>query len=46
VAKNIRSIVIDVARARVTCGTKLDVATDGPLSVTLLGCGGAPQTFG
>jgi hypothetical protein len=46
VGKNIASIVVDVARAGVTCDVKLDVASDGPLSVTLLGCGGAPQTFG
>jgi hypothetical protein len=46
VAKNIRSITIDPARAKVTCSAKLDVQSDGPLSVRLLGCGGAPQTFG
>lgn len=45
-ARNIGSIVIDVARAKVSCNAKLDVTSDGPLSVTLLGCGGAPQTFG
>jgi len=45
-AKNIRSVTIDVQRAKVSCGAKLDVKSDGPLSVTLLGCGGAPQTFG
>jgi hypothetical protein len=45
-AKNIGSVVIDVARAKVSCNAKLDVKSDGPLSVTLLGCGGAPQTFG
>jgi hypothetical protein len=45
-ARNIRSIVIDVQRARVACGVKLDVQTDGPFSVTLLGCGGSPQNFG
>lgn len=36
---------IDVARAKVSCDTKVDVTSDGPLSVTLLGCGGAPRTF-
>jgi hypothetical protein len=46
VARNIRSITVDVARAGVSCNAKLDVASDGPLSVTLLGCPGAPQTFG
>ena len=45
-AQNIRSVTIDVARAKVSCGAKLDVKTDGPLSVTLLGCGKTPQTFG
>jgi predicted esterase len=45
-ARNIGSIVIDVARAKVSCNAKLDVRSDGPLSVTLLGCGGDPQTFG
>jgi hypothetical protein len=43
VARNIGSVVIDVSRAQVTCDAKLDVSTDGPLSVTLLGCGGAPH---
>jgi hypothetical protein len=45
-AKNIGAVVIDVARAKVTCNAKLDVKSDGPLSVTLLGCGGGPRTFG
>jgi hypothetical protein len=45
-ATNIGSITIDPQRAKVSCGAKLDVKSDGPLSVTLLGCGGAPQTFG
>ena len=45
-AKNIKSLTIDPQRAKVSCDTKLKVKTDGPLSVTLLGCGGAPQTFG
>lgn len=45
-AKNIKAVVIDVQRAKVSCGVKLDVKSDGPLSVTLLGCGAAPQTFG
>ncbi|HEV7687134.1 MAG TPA: hypothetical protein VGQ80_11220 [Acidimicrobiia bacterium] len=46
VAKNIRSITIDVARAGLSCNAKLDMASDGPVSVTLLGCGGPPRTFG
>lgn len=45
-ARNIGAIVVDVSRAKVSCNAKLDVTSDGPLSVTLLGCGGAPQTFG
>ena len=44
-AKNIGSLTIDPQRAKVSCNAKLDVKTDGPLSITLLGCGGAPQTF-
>jgi hypothetical protein len=44
-AKNIRAVTIDGQRARVSCGAKLEVQSDGPLSVTLLGCPGAPQTF-
>jgi hypothetical protein len=45
-ATNIRSVTIDPQRARVSCRAKLDVKSDGPLSVTLLGCGGQPQAFG
>ncbi|HEY3241553.1 MAG TPA: hypothetical protein VGL92_18475, partial [Acidimicrobiia bacterium] len=45
VARNIRTVIIDVQRARVACGAELDVKTDGPLTVTLLGCGGS-QSFG
>ncbi|HET6817020.1 MAG TPA: hypothetical protein VFH66_07335 [Mycobacteriales bacterium] len=37
-AKNLRSLTIDVARARVTCGVKLVVHTDGPLTINLAGC--------
>ncbi|HET7310923.1 MAG TPA: hypothetical protein VFJ17_06315 [Mycobacteriales bacterium] len=37
-AKNLQSMTIDVARARVTCGVKLDVHTDGPLVIHLAGC--------
>ena len=44
-AKNIGAITIDPQRANVTCDAELDVRSDGPLSVTLLGCGGAPQIF-
>ena len=38
-ARNLRSLTIDVARARVTCGVRLAVHTDGPLTVRLAGCG-------
>jgi hypothetical protein len=43
-AKNISALTIDPQRAKVSCDAKLDVRSDGPLTVTLLGCG-APQTF-
>jgi predicted esterase len=45
-ATNIRSVTIDPQRARVSCHATLDVKSDGPLSVTLLGCPGPPQSFG
>jgi hypothetical protein len=38
-AKNIGAVTIDPGRARVTCRAAFDVTTDGPLSVTLAGCG-------
>jgi hypothetical protein len=38
-AKNLRSLTIDIARARVTCGVKLIVHTDGPLTIRLPACG-------
>ncbi|HEY2603148.1 MAG TPA: glucodextranase DOMON-like domain-containing protein [Thermoleophilaceae bacterium] len=44
-AKNIAALTIDPARAHVTCGAALSVITDGPVSVTLAGCG-RTQTFG
>lgn len=37
-ATNIRSVTIDVKRARVSCAAKLNVTSDGPLAVTLVGC--------
>lgn len=43
-AKNISALTIDPQRAKVTCDAKLEVASDGPLTVQLLGCGG-PQEF-
>jgi hypothetical protein len=36
---NLRSLTIDVARAGLTCAAKLTVKTDGPVAVTLGGCG-------
>ena len=37
--KNLRTVTVDVARAGLTCGTKLEVTTDGPVQVVLAGCG-------
>ncbi len=42
---NLRSVTIDAARARLSCGTPLQVKTDGPVTVTLTGCG-KTQHFG
>jgi hypothetical protein len=36
---NLRTATIDMARAGLTCGAKLTVKTDGPVAVTLGGCG-------
>jgi hypothetical protein len=36
---NLRSLTVDTARAGLTCNAKLSVKTDGPVSVTLAGCG-------
>ena len=38
-ATNIATAAIDVARARVDCNAKINVTTDGPIAITLLGCG-------
>ncbi|HUS24583.1 MAG TPA: hypothetical protein VM369_06515, partial [Candidatus Binatia bacterium] len=38
-ATNVSSVTIAPARARVDCSARLDVTTDGPLTVTLEGCG-------
>jgi predicted esterase len=43
--QNVGSVTIDPSRARVTCGATLNVKTDGPLTVTLAGCG-RTQSFG
>ena len=45
-ATNIGTLTIDPHRAKVSCNAKLDVKSDGPLKITLLGCGGGPHTFG
>jgi C-terminal binding-module, SLH-like, of glucodextranase len=38
-ATNVSSATIDVARAHVDCGVDLHVTSDGPLTLTLAGCG-------
>ncbi len=35
---NLRSLTVAVGRAKLSCDAKLDVTTDGPLTVTLAGC--------
>ena len=37
-ATNLGTVVVDVARAGVSCAAALDVTTDGPLRVVLSGC--------
>jgi hypothetical protein len=37
-ATNIGAITIDPAAARVSCDVKLDVHSDGPIKVTIIGC--------
>lgn len=44
-AENISALTIDPSRAHVSCGAALNVKTNGPVSVTLAGCG-RTQTFG
>ena len=38
-AKNLASATVDMRRARLSCGARLDVTTDGPLTLRLGGCG-------
>jgi hypothetical protein len=38
-ATNVARVVVDITRARVTCGVHLRVTSDGPLDVVLSGCG-------
>ncbi len=42
-ARNISSITIDPAQAKVTCNADLRVKTDGPLTVRMRGCGADRQ---
>ncbi len=37
-ATNIATATIDPSRARVDCNAKLNIVTDGPISITLAGC--------
>jgi hypothetical protein len=37
-ATNIRAVTIDPKAARITCHTKLEIHSDGPIKVTLKGC--------
>lgn len=37
-AKNVGSLTIDPVAARVDCNAKIDITSDGPLAVRLLGC--------
>jgi predicted esterase len=37
-AENLRSLQVAVRRARLSCDARLDVTTDGPLTVKLAGC--------
>ena len=39
-ATNLSAVTIDPRRARVDCNAKVNVTSDGPLVVTLAGCGG------
>jgi hypothetical protein len=41
---NVKALTIDVARAHVDCNVKLNVTSDGPVAVTLAGCGFAAAT--
>jgi predicted esterase len=38
-AENLAQVVVHTGRARLSCDPQLDVTTDGPLSLTLAGCG-------
>ena len=38
-AENLAEVVVHAGRARLSCDPELDVTTDGPLTLTLAGCG-------
>jgi hypothetical protein len=38
-ATGVAAVTIDPVRARISCSASLDVQTDGPLAVTITGCG-------
>jgi len=42
-ATNVATVTIDPVRARVTCDATVNVVSDGPLTVTLLGCPVEPE---
>jgi hypothetical protein len=42
-ATNIAAATIDVSRARVDCNATVNITTDGPITVTLAGCGRTVQ---
>ncbi len=45
-AHNLGRVVVHPSRAHLSCHPRLDVSTDGPLTLTLAGCGGSPIHFG
>ncbi len=45
-ARNIAAVTINVQRASVGCGVDLHVDTDGPITITLAGCGRMIQAGG
>ncbi|MGI8608399.1 MAG: hypothetical protein ACR2MY_04110 [Candidatus Dormibacteria bacterium] len=38
-AHNVKAVSVDIARAQVDCNVVLDIQSDGPLAVTIAGCG-------
>lgn len=44
-AVNISAVTIDVTRAHINCNPKLNVTSDGPISITLAGCEGSPPSI-